>query len=62
MVLKCHKTQTGFLNKCEATAKSVTGHVCVNSNIDKNYNSKQNTGKQRDYTICTEKYNENMYF
>ena len=37
------------------TANSVTGHVCVNSN------TKQNTGKkQRDYTICTEKYNENI--
>ena len=43
--------------KGEATANSVTGHVCVNSN------TKQNTGKkQRDYTICTEKYNENMHF
>ena len=34
--------------KCEATANSVTGHVCVNSKIDKNYNPKQNTGKSKD--------------
>ena len=49
--------------KCEATANSVTGHVCVNSKIDKNYNPKQNTGKSKDIMrYATEKHNENMYF
>lgn len=34
--------------KCEAMANSVTWQVCVNSNIDKNYNPKLNTGKNKE--------------
>ena len=49
---KCRKKtwwqQEFAVFKCEATANSVTGHVCVNSKIDKNYNPKQNTGKSKD--------------
>ena len=49
---KCRKKtwwqQEFAVFKCEATANSVTGHVCVNSNIDKNYNPKQNTGKNKE--------------
>ena len=36
-------------------ANSVTWQVCVNSNIDKNYNPKLNTGKNKEIMLYAQK-------